>query len=163
MVVVRVVLLVIVALLTLEATREPRQLIWAGLLALAAIPGLMAPRHRVIGPLARLAEVLILCLAADSVVQHALNALTSLRCGGAALAVLPYLLVPVTAAAMYQRWSEALGLVGVAAVGRDEDAHDQRGVDGLSLAGDEADTAPGEDDLLTLLVAREDHVVVEDT
>lgn len=116
MVVVRVVLLVIVALLTLEATREPRQLIWAGLLALAAIPGLMAPRHRVIGPLARLAEVLILCLAADSVVQHALNASTSLRCGGAALAVLPYLLVPVTAAAMYQRWSEALGLVGVAAV-----------------------------------------------
>lgn len=116
MVAVRVALLVIVALLTLESTHEPRELVWVGLLALAAAPGLMAPRHRVIGPLARLAEVLILCLAADSVVQYAVNDPASLRYGAAALGVLPYLLVPVAAAAMYQRWREALGLVGVAAI-----------------------------------------------
>jgi signal transduction histidine kinase len=116
MVVARVALLVMVALLTLVATREPWELVWIGLLALAAAPGLMAPRHRVIGPLARLAEVLILCLAAESVVEHAVSAPASLRYGAAALAVLPYLLVPVAAAAIYQRWSEALGLVGIAAV-----------------------------------------------
>jgi len=108
---VRLALLVLVAALSLAATRDPATLVWAGLLALIAIPAVAAPRHRVVGPLTRFAEVFITCLAADSVVGHAQNGLGPMRGAGSAAAFLPYLLVPVLSAVLYRRIREAGALI----------------------------------------------------
>src|SRR5437763_4198784 len=67
----RVALLVLVGVLTVLATGEPTSVFWALLLVAASVPAILAPRHRILGPLTRLAEVVIVCLATDVVVAHA--------------------------------------------------------------------------------------------
>src|SRR4051812_16126958 len=78
----RLVLLVLVGSLSVSATEQPSQALWAVLLAVAAVPAVLAPQHRVIGPLTRLAEVLITTLAADAVVIHAAPGNDLFRGGG---------------------------------------------------------------------------------
>jgi signal transduction histidine kinase len=111
----RLALLVLVAVLTVVATHDVRELGWIGLLAVATVPGILAPAHRVIGPLTRLAEVLVICLATASVVAHAAPAPRPLQDGAAAMAVLPYLLVPLVAAGLHRRRGETAALLAVAA------------------------------------------------
>jgi signal transduction histidine kinase len=111
----RFVLLAVVLVLTLVATHDARQLGWVGLLLVAAVPGVGAPQHPVLGPLTRLAEVIITGLATCSVVAHAVQGPRPLQHGAAAMATLPYLLVPLVAASLYRRRGEAVGLLAVAA------------------------------------------------
>src|SRR6266700_1603538 len=110
----RVILLVLVASLSVYATEQASYALWAVLLAVAAVPAVLAPQHRVIGPLTRFAEVIITGLAADAVVTHAAPGNELFRGGGAAGAVLPYLLIPVVAAALYRRRLETGILLGTA-------------------------------------------------
>jgi len=84
------------------------------LLGVAGIPAVLAPQHPIIGPLTRMAEVLVTGLAADVVVAHATPGNELFRGGGAAAAVLPYLLVPIVAAALYRRRLETGILLGMA-------------------------------------------------
>jgi hypothetical protein len=67
----RLVVLTLVAVLTLFATRDVTQLWWIVLLALAGLPALLAPQHRLVGPLSRVAEVVVLGLAASQVAAAA--------------------------------------------------------------------------------------------
>ncbi|MEU4378159.1 sensor histidine kinase [Micromonospora echinofusca] len=108
----RVVMLALVAVLTLYATNDPGQLWWIALLAAAGLPALLAPEHRPVGPLSRVAEVLVLGLAASQVAAVA----TVGGDGGGlgASAVLPYLAVPVTVTALRRRFREGVGLLAVA-------------------------------------------------
>src|SRR5256714_8437249 len=85
----RLALLVLVGTLSVTATRDIGSLFWTLLLGAASIPALLAPRHRILGPLTRLAEVVIVCLATDVIVTHASDT------GTAVAAVLPYLALPV--------------------------------------------------------------------
>src|SRR2546429_3630833 len=91
----RLALLVLVGTLSVTATRDIGSLFWTLLLAAASIPALLAPRHRILGPLTRLAEVVIVCLATDVIVTHASDT------GTAVAAVLPHLAVPVPGAGPY--------------------------------------------------------------
>ncbi|MFI7605064.1 GAF domain-containing sensor histidine kinase [Micromonospora sp. NPDC049366] len=109
----RLVMLALVAVLTIFATHDVTQLWWIALLAVAGLPALLASQHRLVGPLSRIAEVVVLGLAASQVAAVALV-------GGAidglgASAVLPYLAVPVTVTALRRRFREGAGLLGVAA------------------------------------------------
>ena len=93
-------MLVLVGALTLLATFNWYALSWVLLVALAAVPAVLAPDHRVLGPLSRLAEVVTTCLAAAAV--------GGLDQGGtdlfpASAAVLPYLTVPIVAATLFRR------------------------------------------------------------
>ncbi|SCL68996.1 GAF domain-containing protein [Micromonospora citrea] len=109
----RVVLLALVAVLTLFATRDPAQLWWVALLAAAGLPALLAPEHRLVGPLSRVAEVVVLGLAAS---QVAAVATIGGETGGlGASAVLPYLAVPVTVTALRRRFAEGAALLAVTA------------------------------------------------
>jgi len=111
---VRLVLLALAGGLGLAATRDLRVLAWVALLAVTAVPAVALPRHPLIGPLTRLAEVLVTCLAADSMVHPAAAGDASLRGGATAAAFLPYLLVPVLSAVIYQRVREPAYLFGFA-------------------------------------------------
>jgi signal transduction histidine kinase len=111
---VRTMLLAIVAALVLLATRDTLSLGWIALFALAGIPSVLAPRHPLLGPLGRLAEVVVVCVAASAVAVEA-DQLGVDPAGFAASAVLPYLTVPVTAATLRRRTTEAASLLGVAA------------------------------------------------
>jgi signal transduction histidine kinase len=107
----RVILLGLVAVLSLLATRDVAELRWIALLALAAVPAVLAAGHPVLGPLARLAEVIVVALGASDVAANA-----GLDPPGlAAAVVLPYLCVPLTSAALQRRAVEAAALLGVAA------------------------------------------------
>ncbi|MBQ1072937.1 sensor histidine kinase [Micromonospora sp. C31] len=107
------VMLALVAVLTLYATHDPGQLWWIALLAVAGLPALLAPEHRPVGPLSRVAEVLVLGLAAS---QVAAVATVGGDVGGlGASAVLPYLAVPVTVTALRRRFREGVALLAVAA------------------------------------------------
>jgi signal transduction histidine kinase len=106
----RVALLVLVGVLTVLATGEPTSVFWALLLVAASVPAILAPRHRILGPLTRLAEVVIVCLATDVVVAHASAT------GLGVAAVLPYLAIPVVSAGLYVRRIET-GLLLVVATG----------------------------------------------
>ncbi|HEX5598289.1 MAG TPA: GAF domain-containing sensor histidine kinase [Micromonosporaceae bacterium] len=110
---VRLVLLALITGLILVSTGDPVQLGWVGLLAVAAIPAVVAPEHRRLGPLGRLAEVVISSLAASQVAAAAAGSVPALL---GASAVLPYLLVPLVAAARLRRRHEGVGLFAVAAV-----------------------------------------------
>jgi signal transduction histidine kinase len=77
---------------------------------------MLAPRHPVLGPVTRLAEVLITCLGTGVVVAHAAHGMPPLVGGAAGQATLPYLLVPLISATLYQRYREAAALFGVAVV-----------------------------------------------
>ncbi|MBF9132528.1 GAF domain-containing sensor histidine kinase [Plantactinospora sp. S1510] len=109
----RVVMLALVAVLTLIATRDPGQLRWVALLAVAGIPAVIAPGHRPLAPLGRFAEVVIVGLAAGQVAAAA-NIGTPMP-GLGASAILPYLAVPLTVAALQRRSREGIALIAVTA------------------------------------------------
>jgi signal transduction histidine kinase len=106
-------MLALVGVLTLVATRDPAQLWWIALLAVAGAPALLAPEHRLIGPLSRLAEAVVIGLAASQVAVS--SALGSSVGGLGASAVLPYLAVPVTVTALRRQFREGAVLLGVTA------------------------------------------------
>ncbi|MEV1287891.1 GAF domain-containing sensor histidine kinase [Micromonospora sp. NPDC049679] len=108
-------MLALVAVLTLITTRDVTELRWIGLLAVAGVPAVVAPRHRVLGPLGRFAEVVIVALAASQVAAAAAVG-GSLGPGLGASAMLPYLSVPLTVAALQRRTREGAALLGVAAI-----------------------------------------------
>jgi signal transduction histidine kinase len=111
----RLVILALVAVLTLITTRDVTQLRWIALLAVAGIPAVVAPRHAVLGRLGRVAEVVVLGLAASDVA--ATSAVEGVMSNGpGASAILPYLAVPLTVVAWRRRSGEALVLVALAAV-----------------------------------------------
>ena len=104
----------VIAGLGLLATGSPAQLSWAVLLAVAAGPAVLASGHRVVGPLARFAEVVLVGLGASAVAAAA-NDAGIVPAGFAAGALLPYLAVPVADAALQHRSGEAFALLLVAA------------------------------------------------
>ncbi|MFG2100558.1 GAF domain-containing sensor histidine kinase [Micromonospora echinaurantiaca] len=108
----RVVVLALVAVLTLLATHDARQLWWIALLAVAGLPALLAPEHRLVGPLSRVAEVVVLGLAASQV--GAVATIGGEIGGLGASAVLPYLAVPVTVTALRRRFREGAALLAAA-------------------------------------------------
>ncbi|MET8259529.1 GAF domain-containing sensor histidine kinase [Micromonospora sp. NPDC005205] len=109
----RVVMLALVAILTLFATRDVTQLWWIALLAVAGLPSLLAPQHRRVGPLSRVAEVVVLGLAASHVA--AVASIGGTVDGLGASAVLPYLAVPVTVTALRRRFPEGAALLVITA------------------------------------------------
>lgn len=110
----RLVMLALVAVLTLMATHDIGQLRWIALLAVAGLPALVAPDHRLIAPVGRFAEVMVVGLAASQVAAQAL--INDTIEGLGASAVLPYLAVPLTAAALHRRSREGAALLATAAV-----------------------------------------------
>jgi len=113
-VIARFALLAMVGILSFAATHNATCVIWPVLLGIASVPAMVAPRHPVVGPLTRLAEVLITCVATGLVVAHAAHGSPPLVGGAAAQATLPYLLVPLVSATLYQQYREAAVLFGVA-------------------------------------------------
>ncbi len=109
----RVVMLALVAVLTLFATHDAGQLWWIALLGVAGLPAALAPQHRLLGPLSRFAEVVVLGLAASQVA--AVTTLNGTIGGLGASAVLPYLAVPVTVTALRRRFREGAALLAVTA------------------------------------------------
>ncbi|MFG1801267.1 GAF domain-containing sensor histidine kinase [Micromonospora carbonacea] len=107
------VMLVLVAVLTLFATHDAGQLWWIALLGAAGLPAALAPQHRLLGPLSRSAEVVVLGLAASQVA--AVTTLNGTIGGLGASAVLPYLAVPVTVTALRRRFREGAALLAVTA------------------------------------------------
>ncbi|MGY3517964.1 sensor histidine kinase [Micromonospora haikouensis] len=107
------VMLALVAVLTLFATHDAGQLWWIGLLGVAGLPAALAPQHRLLGPLSRFAEVVVLGLAASQVA--AVTTLNGTIGGLGASAVLPYLAVPVTVTALRRRFREGAALLAVTA------------------------------------------------
>src|SRR5204863_153320 len=63
----RLALLILVAVLSVRAMNGPAALAWPALLAVAAIPAMLAGAHPILGPLARFAEVVLTSLAAGAV------------------------------------------------------------------------------------------------
>lgn len=106
-------MLALIAVLTLFATRDVGQLWWIALLAVAGLPSLLAPQHRLIAPVSRVAEVVVLGLAASHVA--AVASIGGTVGGLGASAVLPYLAVPVTVTALRRRFSEGTALLAVTA------------------------------------------------
>ncbi len=104
--VLRPALLALVALLTLATTHRPEALAWVGLLALATLPAWTQPRHPLLVPVGRLAEVTITAIGA--------SALAAQEGPSTASAVLPYLTAPVIIAALEGRMRESMLLLGVA-------------------------------------------------
>jgi signal transduction histidine kinase len=109
----RVVMLALVAVLTLFATHDAGRLWWIALLGVAGLPAALAPQHRLLGPLSRFAEVVVLGLAASQVA--AVTTLNGTIGGLGASAVLPYLAVPVTVTALRRRFREGAALLAVTA------------------------------------------------
>jgi signal transduction histidine kinase len=109
-------MMILVAVLAFVATQDARMFAWIAALAVAALPAVIAPRHRLLAPLGRCAEMVITCLAADSVARHVTNHALFAPSGAAAGAVLPYLVVPPVAAALARRKREPFILIGVAVV-----------------------------------------------
>ncbi|GIJ61532.1 hypothetical protein Vau01_090480 [Virgisporangium aurantiacum] len=103
----RATLLAMATVLSLWATDDARVLGWLGLLTLAAVPSLLGAAHPVIGPLSRLAEVVLCGLAAAAVAAESEPAM--------AAAVLPYLTVPVVVAVLYGHRIESFALIAGAA------------------------------------------------
>jgi signal transduction histidine kinase len=113
---VRVVMLALVSTLTLVAYPNGYALGWLALIAVSAVPAVLAPAHPVLGPLSRLAEVVTTCLAAAAIGE-----------GPAAATVLPYLTVPVVSATLMRRRFEVpIQLVTAVAVLTTAGIFDQR-------------------------------------
>jgi signal transduction histidine kinase len=108
-------MLALVAAMTLTVTRNLTYLAWIALLAVAALPAIFAPDHRFLAPLGRLAEVAVTGLAAGSVAA-ASDLKDTLPSGFGAVAVLPYLAVPLLTTALRRRPTEGAALLGVATV-----------------------------------------------
>lgn len=100
-------MLALVAVLTLITTGDISQLRWIALLAVVGIPAVLAPRHRILAPLGRFAEVVIVGFAASQVAAGAAIG------GMGAAAILPYLSVPLTVAALQRRSTEGAALLAV--------------------------------------------------
>jgi signal transduction histidine kinase len=122
-VVARIGMLALVGALSIVATGNAWPLVWVALLALAAVPASIPPSAhprwgstRILIPLGRAAEVIITCLAADSIARHFDGNATFASTGSAAGAMLPYLVVPPVAAALARRRGEVVGLLALAAV-----------------------------------------------
>ena len=111
----RVVMLALVAVLVLITTRELAELWWILLLAIAGLPAVIAPRDRFLGPIGRFAEVIIVGLGASQVAAAA-DSVNTVGSGLGASALLPYLSVPLTVAALQRRSRESAALLGVAAI-----------------------------------------------
>jgi signal transduction histidine kinase len=111
----RLTLLVLVAIVTVVATGDAAYLRWIGLLAIAGVPAVAAPRHRLLGPIGRGAEVVVVGLAASDIAAAAQHA-GAVGPGLGAAAILPYLGVPLTATALQRRTREAIVLLGLATV-----------------------------------------------
>jgi signal transduction histidine kinase len=111
--VLRGVLLALVAALIWLATSEVSQLRWVALLAVAGIPAVLAPQHRVLAPLGRLAEVVLIGFGASAVAAAAESTVSA---GVGAAAILPYLAVPLTSATIQGRPLEAAGLLSLTAL-----------------------------------------------
>lgn len=111
---VRVALLGIVAALTLLAARNLSQLWWIVPLAVVGVVAAYGAGHRWLGSASRLAEVVLVALGASTVAADA-DAAGTLTDGFGALAALPYLAVPLVAAALQRRGGEAFLLLVVAA------------------------------------------------
>jgi signal transduction histidine kinase len=105
--VLRLALLLLVSMLVLATTKDASALIWVALLALAGVPSWSPPRHPVLAPLGRLAEVVVTSLGASTLAAH--------HSGAPASALLPYLTVPVILPALAGRLRESLALLAVAA------------------------------------------------
>ncbi|WP_374238217.1 GAF domain-containing sensor histidine kinase [Actinoplanes sp. DH11] len=110
----RVVMLALVAVLTLTATDDPRQLGWIVLLAIAAVPAFVAREHPFLAPAGRFAEVIGAGLAAGFI-AHSADTVGRVSAGFGAEAVLPYLAVPLLTAALHRRSGEGSALLGAAA------------------------------------------------
>jgi signal transduction histidine kinase len=113
-VIARFALLVMVGVLSVAATHDASYVVWAVLLGVASVPAMLAPRHAVLGPVTRLGEVLITCLGTGVIVAHAAGGTPPFVGGAAAQATVPYLLVPLISATLYQRYREAAVLFGLA-------------------------------------------------
>jgi signal transduction histidine kinase len=105
-------MLALVAALSLRAAPYQSVLGWLALIALAGVPTVVIPEHRVLGPLSRLAEVVTTCLAA-SAIAHAAYRSTGVT--GAATIVLSYLWVPIVGAVLFRRRFEVPALLAAAA------------------------------------------------
>jgi len=103
----RLSLLVLVAMLVIATTKDAFSLVWVCLLAVAALPAWTPPRHPLLVPLGRLAEVTVTVLGAST--------LASAHGGATASALLPYLTVPVVLPALEGRLREGMYLLGAAA------------------------------------------------
>jgi signal transduction histidine kinase len=113
-VVVRIVLLAIVAGLTQLASQDLAALRWIGLLVAVELVAVATRRHRWLGPVSRFAEVVAVGVTASAVAAAA-DAAGTLTDGWGAFAVLPYLAVPLTVAALQRRDVEAFALLLAAA------------------------------------------------
>jgi signal transduction histidine kinase len=106
----RAALLALVAGLTLLATRDPASLRWIGLLALAGLPSVLVPHHPTLAALGRYAEVVTVAVAASAVAATA-DAAGVVPAGYGAAFILPYLVVPFSAAVVSRRHAQAAGLL----------------------------------------------------
>jgi signal transduction histidine kinase len=110
----RLIMLALVAVLTVIATRDAGHLWWIALLAVAGAPAVLAPRHGLLGPIGRATEVVLIGLAASDVAAAA-ERVGTVGSGLGAAAILPYLGVPMTAVALQRRNREAVVLLGLTA------------------------------------------------
>jgi signal transduction histidine kinase len=110
----RLSLLALVSMLVLIITEAPDQLIWVCLLAVAALPAWTPPRHHILAPLGRLAEVSVTVLGAGTLAGLAA---TSDQLPSYVSALLPYLTVPIIVPSLEGRLRESLSLLGVATAG----------------------------------------------
>jgi signal transduction histidine kinase len=106
-------MLAFVAGLSLRAAPVQDVLGWLALMAVAGVPAVLLPEHRIIGPLSRLAEVATTCLAAAAITHAAHRPGAGV---GTAAIVLSYLWVPVVAATLMRRRYEVPVLLVSAAV-----------------------------------------------
>ncbi len=104
----RLALLLLVGVLVVLATGDSGMVFWALLLAVTTVPAVLAPRHRILGPLTRFGEVVIICLAADVIVGRSADT------GIALAAILPYLALPLVSAGLYLRRVETVLLIVLA-------------------------------------------------
>ncbi|GIF68156.1 hypothetical protein Ais01nite_61910 [Asanoa ishikariensis] len=110
----RIVMLALVAVLVLLTTQQLEQLWWVALLIVAGLPAVIAPRHPVLAPLGRFAEVIVVGIGASQVAEH--TASNALGQGIGAAALLPYLSVPLTVTALRRRSRESAALLATATV-----------------------------------------------
>jgi signal transduction histidine kinase len=111
----RVVMLALVAVLVLITTRDVAELWWILALAVAGVPAVAVPRDRFLAPVGRFLEVIIVGLGASHVAANTPYG-SALLYGLGASALLPYLSVPLTVAALQRRSRESAALLGVAAI-----------------------------------------------
>jgi signal transduction histidine kinase len=109
-------MLLLVAVVSVAATSTFGTLAWVALLAVCAIPAWLAPDHRILAPLGRAAEVVVTCIAAESVVRYAGDHGLVTPPGFAAGTVLSYLAVPPVVAALDRKRQEVFVLLGLAFV-----------------------------------------------